>query len=98
MAALDQPGPSPPCVSQFFQPQQDTLTLLVGSGRGLRVGTGVVDPDGRPPAAIWSLTVNLFKSKRFRDVSLGLISGQPVCSADAGVQISFDAVSGTRMN
>lgn len=62
------------------------------------MGTGVVDPYGRPPAAIWSLTVNLFKSKRFRDVSLGLISGQPVSSADAEVQISFHEVSGTRLN
>jgi hypothetical protein len=62
------------------------------------VGTGIVDLQGRSPVAIWSLTISLFKSKRFREVSLGLISGQQVCSADAEVQISFHEVSGTRMN
>ena len=65
---------------------------------GKRVGTGVVDPYGRPPEDKWGITVNLFNSKRFRDVSLGLISGQSVSSADEEVQISFQQVNGTRSN
>lgn len=62
------------------------------------MGTGVVDPYGRPPEDKWGITVNLFNSKRFRDVSLGLISGQSVSSADEEVQISFQQVNGTRLN
>jgi hypothetical protein len=62
------------------------------------VGTNVVDPHGGPPKAKWGIIINLLNSPRFRNVSLGLISGQPVSSADAEVQISFAPVSGTRLN
>ncbi len=65
---------------------------------GHRVGTCVVDPYGSPPEDIWGLTISLLKSPRFQAVSLGLICGQPVCSADAEVQISFQQVSETRLN
>jgi hypothetical protein len=62
------------------------------------MGTGVVDPYGRPPADKWGIIISLLNSPRFQEVSLGLISGQSVCSADAEVQISFHGVSGTRLN
>jgi hypothetical protein len=69
----------------------------LGAEGGHRVGTGVVDPNGRPPEDIWHLTITLFDNP-FKDVSLGLISGKSVCSADAEVQISFKPVSETRLN
>ena len=62
------------------------------------MGTGIVDQYDCPPVDKWGITVNLLNSKRFREVSLGLISGQSVCSADAEVQISFEQVSDTRLN
>ena len=62
------------------------------------MGRGVVDPYGSPPRDKWGIIINLLNSPRFRNVSLGLISGQPVSSADAEVQISFAPVSGTRLN
>jgi hypothetical protein len=69
----------------------------LGAEGGHKVGTGVVDPNGGPPEDMWHLTITLFDDP-FRDVSLGLISGRSVRSADAEVQISFKAVSKTRLN
>jgi hypothetical protein len=61
------------------------------------VGTCVVDPYGSPPEDKWGITISLLNSPRFQEVSLGLICGQRVCSADAEVQISFQQVSETRL-
>lgn len=65
---------------------------------GQRVGTGVVDPDGKPPMDEWGLIVKLLISKRFKNVVRGLISGERVRSDDAVVQISLRRVTDTRLD
>jgi hypothetical protein len=66
--------------------------------RGQRVGTGVIDPYGRPPVNKWGTTIKLLNSPRFQGVTLDLISGQSVRSNDAEVQISFKRVTDIRLN